>query len=310
MNFILELPITFKELSKIILPVTGTLLGLVYTGQIYWLQSGIEKLEHSKDLLENIIITTGRTVLNLLTAASLVSLFGILELNRLIDFSFFIFSLIFLKDIFVMMAEKGYIATLFSTKRIPKDYGKIRTFSRKLFNAGILGWTYPIILIFLLIIYPVLISFYDDLGFRLTTHASSVFILSATCIALYEIRTMISQAVTARKNIEVNMQNLHEKAAQNLDEPVFLWDKSKIALEQKILNQCVEKIGLNKWQDLNFLEEIESWSSYDLKQNPVMKMDPWVKESVDCHFDIIIPYCKDDSSTRNYIFKWLKLMPS
>lgn len=70
MNFDME--ISLKEMGIIMLPITGTLLGLVYAGLIYWLDSALAKLRYSGAILENSIVADGRLLLDLLVGASLV----------------------------------------------------------------------------------------------------------------------------------------------------------------------------------------------------------------------------------------------
>ena len=73
------------------LPVTGTLLGLVYIALIYWLQGGLSRLEHTKTLLEDLLIADGKVLLDLLVGVSLVNLFAILQVHQLVVLSFWVF---------------------------------------------------------------------------------------------------------------------------------------------------------------------------------------------------------------------------
>lgn len=52
MEYQTELPI--EEVAKYLLPISATLMCLIYVASIYWLQSGLQELEFSKSLLEDI----------------------------------------------------------------------------------------------------------------------------------------------------------------------------------------------------------------------------------------------------------------
>ena len=77
-----------SDLGKIMLPVTGTLLGLVYAALIYWLQKGFSRLEHTRSLLEDLLIANGRILLDLLVGVSVVSLLAIIGSINLITIAF------------------------------------------------------------------------------------------------------------------------------------------------------------------------------------------------------------------------------
>jgi hypothetical protein len=130
--------------------VTGVLLGLVYSAHIYWLQGGFSKLEYTKNLLEDLLVAEGKIVLDLLIGASVISLFAVINSVSLISIIFYLFSLWFVTDLVRYTAELGYIKTLFSSKYIPSNYGRVRTYVKKILNAGFLGWIKPLFLFFLL----------------------------------------------------------------------------------------------------------------------------------------------------------------
>jgi len=103
--------LSFKETGIIMLPVTGTLLGLVYAAFIYWLQGGFAKLEHTRSLLEDLLVANGKVLLDLLVGASVVSLFVVLEATALASLALWIFFIVFVRDLMKAVAEAGYIAT-------------------------------------------------------------------------------------------------------------------------------------------------------------------------------------------------------
>lgn len=122
------IPISLKDAAAIMLPTTATLLGLVYAGLIFWLQSGFAGLEYSASVLRPIITANGKILLDLLVGATAVSLFSLLQSSILVSLAFWVFAVVFICDVFKAGAAQGYVTTIFSTKYIPKGYGPIRQF--------------------------------------------------------------------------------------------------------------------------------------------------------------------------------------
>ncbi len=72
------------------------------------------------------MIADARILLDLLIGSSILSLFAIFEVKTLMDISFWLFVLLFIRDLLHLVAEQGYITTLFSKKFIPAKYGPFR----------------------------------------------------------------------------------------------------------------------------------------------------------------------------------------
>ncbi len=298
--------VSLKETAKIMLPVTGTLLGLVYIALIYWLQGGLSRLEHTKTLLEDLLIADGKVLLDLLVGVSLVSLFAIMQVHQLVVLSFWFFVIVFFIDLLKVTAEQGYVTTLFSSKFIPPHYGKNMQFLRKIWNAGWIRWTNLIFFYTICVIYPVAVS--QNMGDfpSLSEKSIVLFIFISTAIALVQIRSLLTQAFDTRKSLERNMATENEEKAMSLDEKPVIWSKQKRKLEARVIEERLRIIGVVQWIENDALVQKESWNSRDIQNTPLLMFKPSVEESGSCHLNLIIPYLKDDQYTREFIFHWSK----
>lgn len=277
-----------NDLGKIMLPVTGTLLGLVYAALIYWLQKGFSKLEYTRTLLEDLLMADGKILLDLLVGASVVSLFAIIGSIKLISIAFWIFAIVFLVDLLKATAEQSYIAKIFSTK-----YTKYA------------GWLRASILFLVIICYPLFLGIGS--GTRLwilTENGAIIFICSSSIISLLQIKSLLTQAFDVRKQIGDKLMSENEDRATKIEDKIVIWSEQKQKVETMIISERLKSIGVVSWDQSEYLMSNSSWTSKDLHDKPVLKNAPWVKESGSCHFNIIIPYLDSDSLTRAYIYRW------
>ena len=308
LQWILDPPIvvSLKETAKIMLPVTGMLLGLVYVALIYWLQSGLFRLEHTKTLLEDLLISDGKVLLDLLFGASLVSLFAILEIHLLITLSFWVFGIIFFVDLLKVTAERGYVETLFSSKSIPPHFGKNRQFLRKIWNAGWAEWIRIIFLYGVCVVYPIIVSQNTTNLPSLSEKSVVLFIFALTAIALVYVKSLLTQAFDTRKSLERKITTENEQKAMSLDETSAIWSEQKRKLEAMVIEERLKSIGVIQWVENNALVQKESWNSRDLGDTPLLKYKPRIERHGSCGLVIVIPYLKDDQYTREFIFCWSK----
>jgi len=298
--------VSLEETAKIMLPVTGMLLGLVYVTLSSWLQGGLSLLEHTKPLFEDLVAARGKVIVDLLFGASLVSLFAILGIHLLITLSFWFFGIIFLFDLLKETAAIGYITTLFSSKFIPSHYGKNRGFLRKILNAGLAGWIKPIFLYGICVVYPVIVSQnMTDLP-SLSEKSIILFIFISTTIVLFQVKYLLFAAFDNRKTLKREMATENEQKAMSLDETPVIWGKQERELETMIIEGRLKSVGVIRWIENDALIQKESWNSRDLQDTPLLKYKPSVEEHGSCHLNIIIPYLKDDQHTRDFIFCWSK----
>ena len=302
------LPASLREISAVLLPVAGTLLGLVYAGLIYWFQGALERLTYTKDLLEDLIAAHGKILLDLLVGASLVSLFAYFDLPALTSISFWIVTGLLILDLLRSVASRGYFITLFSTKSIPQHYGPLRSFLRKLWNAGIGGWVPAVVVATLTVAYPLWISWSGGPSWRLSEDATSLYLLMTTAFSLIQVRSLLVEAIGARKMSQQRLLSENEERAQHLDEPAITWDYSKRDLETRILTERLASIGVRDWMDIPSLADAPAWSSRMLHDAPVIGGPPWVKEDGSCHLNIFAPYLLTDDEMRAFIFRWARRM--
>lgn len=309
-NFILELNFnkSLSEVGEIILPVTGVLLGLVYTTHIYWLQSGFSKLEHTKDLLQDLLVAEGRIILDLLIGASVVSLFAIIELVSLISLLFYTFCLFFIIDLGKYTAELGYIQTLFSSKSIPPNYGLVRTYLKKILNAGIFGWIKPLFFGFLIVFCPLILSFDSILSGVLTLNNNSIifFMFCSTLLSFVQVKSLLTEAFKFRKKVERNLSVKQKDETEFSSNQEPNWNKNKRKLEEKVVLERLSSIGVIPDFQADDLTVRDSWTSRDLSNKPILSGNPIIKENGNCHLNIIVPYLEDDYKTREFIFLWTR----
>lgn len=300
--------ITLSNFGIIILPITGVLLGLVYSAHIYWLQGGFSKLEYTKNLLEDLIVADGKIVLDMLIGASVISLFAILDSVFLISVTFYLFFLWFVADLVKYTAEFGYIQTLLSSKYIPSNYGRFRTYVRKIKNAGYSGWLRPLFLFFLIIFYPLLLSF-DSIsaGVWILNKSSIIFfILFSTLLSFIQVRSLLTTAFKVRKDIERWATSSSKNNTDTFSNQVSNWNENKCKMEGKVILERLESIGMTFDFKAEELKSKGSWTSRDLTNKPILSGYPIISENGNCHLNIIIPYLEDDLKTRMFIFMWTR----
>jgi hypothetical protein len=290
------------------LPVVAALLGLVYAGLIFWLQGGFAGLEYTASLLRPVISSSGKVVVDLLVGATAVCLFALLQAPYLIGAAFWTFAVIFLIDLSKASAAQGYVVTLFSSKMIPARYGPKRQFLRKIRNAGFQGWPRILVWFCICVGYPVAVSFTFRVEAVLIEKATTIFIFAATTLSLIQIRSLLIQALDIRVQIERDMQNSNDKQAMQIEEKTNPGPEQKRKLEQKIIAERLQSIGIIAWQDIPDLAEADAWTSRDLGEKPVLNGPPWVQGHGNCHLNILIPYLQDDRVTRNFIYRWSRMI--
>lgn len=298
--------VSLRETARIMLPVTATLLGLVYVTLSSWLQGGLSRLENTKSLFEELVTARGKVIVDLLLGASLVSLFAILGIPLLITLSFWFFGIIFLFDLLKETAVIGHTITLFSSKFIPSHYGTNRGFLRKILNAGLAEWIRSIFLYGICVVYPVIVSLnMTDLP-SLSENSIILFIFISTTIVLFQVKYLLFAAFDNRKTLKRELATENEQKAMSLDEKPVIWSKQERELETIIIEERLKSVGVVQWIENDALIQKESWNSRDLQDTPLLEHKTGVKEHGSCHLNLIIPYLRDDQHTRDFIFYWSK----
>lgn len=301
-----------KGAGAIVLPLAGTLLGLVYAANIYWLQEGISRLEITRSMLEDIIIYNAKIILDLLIAAATVSIFAIIEYKYLIGIAFWIFSIIFIKDLLKATAEQGYINILFSSSRkkiiLKEKYSNKRKFFLKLIASGWSGLFRITILSGLIVIYPIHLSQNMKFLWMLSDNGAIIFMFSCSFIALIQIKPLLTQAFESRKEIERILETKNEENAQLLKPTERTWSADKRQLEEMIISERLDSLGIVYDYNSEELNKKGNWTSRDLEASntPILMPRINVNGSGGIHLNLIIPYFDSDKKTREFIYFWTR----
>ena len=306
MNLIPDISLTLKEIGGFMLPVTGTILGLIYAALIYWLQGGLSRLEYSKSLVEESLINSARILLDLLVGASVISLCGYFEFRTLASIAFWIFFVVFIYDQLRLLAEQGYIRTLTSNKFVPASYGKLRSFLRRIRLAGIPNIFNTLLIVTVVAVYPIYISAYQKALWQLSDTSLIIFIFATALFSLLQIKSLLTTAFDIKKSLEKQLMNKNEEAAMKAEELPLKWSDSKRSVEQKIILERLRSINVHSTTELKNINDNPIWNSRMLDQEPVLNGYPVINDTTSCHLNIIIPYLNDDSQTRDFIFTWTR----
>ncbi|WP_430882457.1 hypothetical protein [Fusibacter sp. JL216-2] len=291
------------EISKYILPISATLLGLIYVASIYWLQSGFQELEYSKSLLEDILITNAKLLFDLLIGNSIICLLIIMKMETLITLAYWCFMFVFVKDLMNNIADRGYLTTLNSRKFIPSKYGAVRSYFRKIRNAGLVGIIRMSYFLTPIIIYPVYLSIRDNTFPYISESALTIFIFITCGFGLLQVKPLLTEAFDIKKTISKSMMNDNEMAALTLEEPKIKWSKMKMDIESKILQERLLYLGIPNVYDET--DHLEKWTSRDLSIISTMN-DARVNDDGTVHINFYLPYFLSDVEIRNYLFHWAR----
>ncbi len=291
------------ETCKYLLPISATLLGLIYVASIYWLQSGFQELEFSKSILEDVLMTNAKVLFDLLISNSLICLFVFAQIDSMISFTFWIFQIIIIKDLLDNIADRGYIVTLNSNKFIPSKCGKFRSYLRKIKNSGLGGFFRFSFFLLPLTIYPLYLSYRDGKLPFIGENSISIFIFATTAIGLLQIKPLLVEAFDVKKNLDKTMMNENDKSEIALEDSKVKWSDKKRDVENKILRERL------KYLDVSILHEealdMENWTSYDLKTLTIM-YNVSVNDNGKVHINLITPAFDNDKDLRAFIFEWTK----
>lgn len=173
----------------------------MYAGLIYWFQGALDGLEYTRDMVEELVASHGKIQLDLLVAVSLVSLFTYFSLPLLASLMFWLFTVMIAVDVLRFVAIRGDITTHFSTKFMPAHYGASRKFLRNLRNAGLFGWFMPALLLSVTVAYPLSVTWAEGFQWQLSQQGFVVFLLGTAAFSLLQVRSLLVEAVGARKEI-------------------------------------------------------------------------------------------------------------
>lgn len=305
----LDVSLSLSGLGNILLPVNGTLLGLVYAGLIYWLEGGLSRLEYTRSILEDSLVADGKVLLDLLVGASIISLFAVVEGRGLASFSFWVFAIALTIDLLKSISKRGYIKTIFGPATIPSQASQIRQFVAKVRNAGYEGLFRFLFFVMPIFILPIAINLKTGAFWTLSDASIKIHTITVTLFALIQVRSLLTQAFEVRKQLNQQTTNPNVDAAITLSDSKQEWNKEQIKLEGTLLQELLESANIyTVFTRDDWLENPNYWTSRNLQpeQAPVLKWQPKPDAHGNFHMNLLIPYLDNDKMTRDYIFKWTR----
>lgn len=301
-----DLPISFRDLSGVILPVSVTLLGLVYAGLIYWFQGTIERLKYAAELLEDVISANGKIILDLLVGASLVGGCGLIGANGLASACFWATSILITIDVCRLLSAQGYLETISTAKSIPPRFGSFRRGLRQARNAGFLNWAKGLAVFLPTVCYPLYVGAGDVTGWRISPAGLSVFLLTTMALSLLKLRSLLLGALAVRDIIKKRLSHENQESAQSLAEPEIEWSEKEREVERRIVVEELKAVGVLHDFEHPSLMDADSWLSRDIEDAPVMLGAPIVRADGTCHINLVAKDFSTAEALRNYIFEWTR----
>lgn len=304
----LDVSLSLTELGNVLLPVNGTLLGLVYAGLIYWLDGGLSKLEFTRSILEDSLIADGKVLLDLLVGASIISLFAVIDSRGLASISFWIFAIAFSIDLLKSISEHGYIKTIFGSATISSQAPPFFQFIAKLRNAGYVGLFRFLFFAVPILLLPILINLNTGSFWVLSDASIKIHIIIVTIFALIQVRSLLTQAFEVRKQLNQQTSSSNVNSAVTLSDDKEVWSKEQITLEKTLLQELLESANIYTVYTREDLLEKPDWTSRDLnpEQAPILKWQPNPGKHGNYHMNLVIPYLENNKMTRDYIFAWTR----
>lgn len=174
---------------KTLLSVSGVLFGLAFAGLLFVIQSGFASFKFSRRMFLEIYVHFGRSLLYSLAYLTLlpIVLLYFAEYRMLLSVGYYGFAAIYTKSLLDHYRQLGYVHTIFSSAFVPRSYGPVRRYFRYIRNLGCAPTVGLIVLWFISVAYPVLLSYAEGQALQLSTRAffySSIFILIHTVLRI------------------------------------------------------------------------------------------------------------------------------
>lgn len=203
------------DFLKLILPIAGILLGLVFTALIYWLETGVSSLTFTRETVSEIFIKYARIILSTLTYITIVSILYVQNLHFLVFISFLIFSIYFTKTTFDYISYYGYLEATFGSKILPPNFSPFRKYLRNLRNAGLKAYPRASLSLILVIFVP-LYWLIRGQEFRLPNESLYLSVLAAIIlVVLIELVQTITQMLDVQKYINQKSEKSSQENKSN-----------------------------------------------------------------------------------------------
>lgn len=301
-----QIDVAARDVALVILPITGTLLGLVYAGLIYWLQGGISQLAHTRSIVGDLMDAQGRCLLDVMVGATAVSLFAAFGAVGIARVAFWLAAVALTIDVLQVCAEQGSVAALLSSKFVPRHYGCIRGWLRRVRNAGPRAWGSATAVLLPVVCYPVAISAHAGSTWIPTEKAIVAFILASTAVSLIQVRSLLMLAVSLRRDVAKQLEAKESLKAMSLDDNRPCWSDKRRDAEALVLSESVRRVGVRMLNELAGPFADGTWTSRDLRDEPLLMGPPIINEHGGCHLNMVIPYLNNPESTREFIYTWAR----
>lgn len=223
----------YDEYFRILLNVSGVLLGLTFAALIFVMQSGFASFRFSRRMFLEFYVRFGRNLmvtLAYLVVMSLGSLFAFSH-QRVLALTFYLFMLMFVKTLLDYYAHMGYIQTLFLNRFVPASYGPVRTYFRFLKNLGFWRLLPLLVNLALLVVWPVSLSLMWDgpwaIGQKSLFYSTLLLLLFAVLRITQFVPTYFSIA-----NMQLDLQRESEdNATEQAESPVDFRAEKQALLE-------------------------------------------------------------------------------
>lgn len=196
-EFIFNPPIP-KELTdffRTLLSVSGVLFGIAFAAMLFVLQSGFSTFKFSRRMFLELYLHFGRQLLYSLAYLTAAPFFVLYYSHNsfAVTSLYVVYLVIFCKATLDYAKEEGNILTLFSSKVVPRKFGKVRSYFRYIRNRGFHRNIIHFVPIVLLYGYPFWVSYLSNGDFLLTEIGVFYSCLIPLLYSLFKITRFIPQ---------------------------------------------------------------------------------------------------------------------
>ncbi|MGF1736715.1 hypothetical protein [Photobacterium satsumensis] len=237
-------PMAADEFYKALISVSGVLLGIAFAAMLFILQSGFSSFKYSRRMFVVLYLHFGRQLLFSLSYLTLAPFFILFfpTTPEFISFVYFFYAGFFIMATLDYSKEEGYITTLNSHKYVPRHYGKIRSYFRYINNRGFLRNLFQLTPVFLIIVYPYVLS--SDAGFNLILSTQAMFYscLNILAYTLFKVTKFVPEFFFFT-DVEFKSSEPVEK------DELYDSSKEKIIKEKSLLKEYLIKHGVTELDD-------------------------------------------------------------
>lgn len=288
----------YSDYFKLLLSISGVLLGLAFTALIFVIQSGFASFKFSRRMFLEQYVVFGRNLLSTLSYLTLIPL-GELYLGsyrRFLSGIYYIFCLIFIKTFLDIYKQRGYMHTLFSTSFVPSHYGKLRSYFRYIRNLGVLHVIFLLLYLLIFLAYPVGISFFENRSMILTTKGFFYSTLILLTFSIIQIANFIPQFFNL-SNMEMESRIQSEDNAVSEQESEVDYVKEKAALRTYLLDHGLVELD----NDVDFLDGTISVNFLDHSTNH----EAWFNININVHNSNVFEV---RNAVLNYAYRMFRLL--